>query len=139
MASAREHIPFCRPSVSASRKRPRLTLANVQELQRYNWPGNVRELQHVLERACIIATDGRLRFDLIQSKPKQITSTEPTSATKFMTEAEIRELEKNNIQQALAASNGKIYGRDGAAAKLGMKPTTLVSRIKALGGRQRTY
>jgi len=83
--------------------------------------------------------DGRLRFDLIQSKPKQITSSEPTLATKLMTEAEIRELEKNNIQQALAASNGKIYGRDGAAAKLGMKPTTLVSRIKALGGRQRTY
>ncbi len=53
-----------------------------------------------------------------------------------MTEAEIRELEKNNIQQALAASNGKIYGFDGAAAKLGMKPTTLASRIKALGVRQ---
>jgi len=117
-------------------KRPRLTLANVQELQRYNWPGNVRELQHELERACIIATDGRLRFDLIQSKPKPITSTESTLATKFMTEAEIRELEKSNIQQALAASNGKIYGRDGAAAKLGMKPTTLASRIKALGVRQ---
>ena len=117
-------------------KHPRLTLANVQELQCYNWPGNVRELQHVFERACIIATDGRLRFDLIQSKPKQITSTEPTLATKLMTEAEIRELEKSNIQQALAASNGKIYGRDGAAAKLGMKPTTLASRIKALGVRQ---
>jgi len=130
-----EHI-LDRLARQLGRKRPRLTLANVQELQRYDWPGNVRELQHVLERACIIATDGRLRFDLIQSKPKQITSTEPTLAPKFMTEAEIRELEKNNIQQALAMSNGKIYGRDGAAAKLGMKPTTLASRIKAIGVRQ---
>jgi len=77
-----------------------------------------------------------MRFDLVQSKPKQVTSIEPTLATKFMTAAEIRELEKNNIQLALAASNGKIYGLDGAAAKLGMKPTTLASRIKALGVRE---
>ena len=46
------------------RKPLKLTLANVQQLQRYAWPGNVRELQHVLERAVIIATDGKLRFDL---------------------------------------------------------------------------
>ena len=130
-----EHI-LDRLARKLGRKRLRLTLANVQELQHYSWPGNVRELQHVLERACIIATEGRLRFDLIQSKPKQNTNTDATLATKIMTEAEIRELEKNNIQQALAASNGKIYGHDGAAAKLGMKPTTLSSRIKALGVRQ---
>ena len=59
-------------------------------------------------------------------------SAETTPATKVMTKAEIRELEKN-IQQALAAANGKIYGLDGDAAMLGMKPTTLASRIKALG------
>jgi len=79
-----EHI-LDRLARQLGRKRPRLTRANVQELQRYNWPGNVRELQHVLERACIIATDGRLRFDLIQSKPKQVTRTESTFAAKFMT------------------------------------------------------
>jgi len=45
------------------RPRLRLTLANVQELQGYDWPGNVRELQHALERACIVAADGRLKSE----------------------------------------------------------------------------
>jgi transcriptional regulator with GAF, ATPase, and Fis domain len=49
-----------------------------------------------------------------------------------MTEQEFRALEADNIRAALAASNGKIYGAEGAAARLGMKPTTLASRIKAL-------
>jgi transcriptional regulator with GAF, ATPase, and Fis domain len=116
------------------RARPRLTLANVQDLQRYDWPGNVRELQHVLERACIIATDGRLKFDLATtlSKRSEEKSIESVAA-KILTESEIRDLEAENIRAALAASRGKIYGIDGAAMKLGMKPTTLSSRIKALG------
>ena len=45
----------------------------------------------------------------------------------------MRVLEANNIREALASSNGKIYGSNGAAAQLGMKPTTLASKIKALG------
>ncbi len=51
----------------------------------------------------------------------------------LLTERVIRDLEANTIRAALAASRGKIYGEDGAAAKLGMKPTTLASRIKSLG------
>ena len=113
---------------------PRLTLANAQELQRYQWPGNVRELQHALERACIVATDGRLRFEFAPDPPRR---KDPgpvvTTAQRVLTDLEIRELEANNIRAALSASQGKIYGAEGAAAKLGMKPTTLASRIKALG------
>ena len=115
------------------RPRLKLTLANLQELQRYNWPGNIRELQHVLERACIVATDGRLRFDLPVELPKKaIARSEAANAPQIMTATERRNLEADNIRAALAASNGKIYGPDGAAAHLGMKPTTLASRIKAL-------
>lgn len=115
-------------------KQPRLTLSNVQDLQRYDWPGNVRELQHVLERACIIATDGRLKFDLANtaSKRSEVKPIESVS-DKILTESDLRVLEADNIRAALAASRGKIYGNDGAAMKLGMKPTTLSSRIKALG------
>ena len=51
------------------RPRPRLTLANILEIQRYDWPGNVRELQHALERACIVAVDGKLRFDFPEASP----------------------------------------------------------------------
>lgn len=116
------------------RPRPRLTLAHVQELQHYAWPGNVRELQHVLERACIVASDGKLRFDFPKDQLKRREErTELASPQRILTAAELRELEANNIREALAASNGKIYGKNGAASRLAMKPTTLASRIKALG------
>jgi len=116
------------------RPRPRLTLANVQELQRYVWPGNVRELQHVLERACIVSTAGKLHFDLPKETQKQREPQDATTApARILTAAELRELEANNIRAALASVNGRIYGENGAAALLAMKPTTLSSRIKALG------
>jgi transcriptional regulator with GAF, ATPase, and Fis domain len=115
-------------------RRPRLTLANVQQLQNYHWPGNVRELQHVLERASIGATDGRLRLELpAESPPPTIATSVVGASERMLTDAEMRALEASNIRQSLEAAGGKIYGPDGAAALLGMKPTTLASRIKALG------
>jgi DNA-binding NtrC family response regulator len=111
---------------------PRLTLANVQELQRYDWPGNVRELQHALERACIVATSGRLRFEFAKDQPRRKEPSTDLATQRIITEQEMRDFEANNIRAALAAASGKIYGSDGAAAHLGMKPTTLASRIKAL-------
>ena len=116
------------------RPRPQLTLANVQELQRYDWPGNVRELQHTLERACIVAADGRLRFDFPEatSKPRSKPSESPASQ-QILTDLELRMFEANNIRAALSECHGKVYGPNGAAALLGLKPTTLNSRIKSLG------
>ena len=125
----------------------KLTLANVQQLQRYHWPGNVRELQHVLERAVIISTDGKLRFDLPedtrpQNRNKSQHPSLPQSAQStpdqglpdhVMTDQEVRSLEADNIRRALTASGGKVYGRGGAAELLGLKPTTLLSRIRAFG------
>ncbi|MNG18004.1 Bacterial regulatory protein, Fis family [compost metagenome] len=49
-----------------------------------------------------------------------------------MTDAQIRELERNNMQAALKASDGKLFGKGGAAELLGLKPTTLASRFKRL-------
>lgn len=116
------------------RQQPRLTLANVQQLQSYRWPGNVRELQHVLERAAIGASDGRLRLELPVEAPKQFAAATATDKSEhIMTDAEMRAFEGKNIQTALRAAGGKIYGASGAATLLGMKPTTLASRIKALG------
>lgn len=116
------------------RPRPRLTLANIQDLQRYGWPGNVRELQHVLERACIVSTAGKLQFDLPNEKPKRhAESAVATGSKRILTINEFRDFEADNIRRALEAAKGKIYGPDGAAAVLRMKPTTLASRIKALG------
>ena len=115
-------------------RRIRLTLANVQQLQHYSWPGNVRELQHVLERASIGASDGKLRIELAKDAPRKAPPTaSDTLVERILTESEMRDLEAHNIRLALKVSKGKIYGPDGAAAQLGIKPTTLASRIKTLG------
>lgn len=111
----------------------KLTLSNIQELQRYDWPGNVRELQHELERACIVSNRGRLSFDHLRtSGPSSESHASKASGDRILTVKELRDVEAKNIQAALKRSNGKIYGEDGAAKLLEMKPTTLVSRIKAL-------
>lgn len=116
------------------RPRLRLTTPNIHELQRYRWPGNIRELQHTLERACIVASDGRLQFHFSGvSPPKKSISIDSRTADRILTDQEIRALEANNIQAALKACGGKVYGPNGAANLLGLKPTTLNSRIKTLG------
>ncbi len=114
------------------RPKLKLTMANIQDLQRYSWPGNVRELQHVLERACIVSERGKLKFDhLGEVTPAPAESTSSPPEDRILTAAELRDLEARNIRSALDRTAGKIYGDNGAAALLGMKPTTLSSRIKA--------
>ena len=118
------------------RPRPRLTLAAAQQLQRYDWPGNVRELQHVIERALITAQGGRLAFALPAPGPRASATRSVTPAApgpRVLTDDEVRRLEAENIRAALRVAAGKLYGADGAAALLGVKPTTLASRMKALG------
>jgi transcriptional regulator with GAF, ATPase, and Fis domain len=115
---------------------PRLTLAAVHRLQHYPWPGNVRELQHVIERSVITAERGRLAIDLPTGKVESPTPSPqpgPVAADRVLTDAEVRKLEADNIRAALRQANGKVSGPGGAAERLGLRPTTLASRIKALG------
>src|SRR5262245_40726157 len=113
---------------------PRLTLAAVQRLQQYDWPGNVRELEHVVERAVITATGGRMNGELPSSpSATRVAEAVAPQADHVRTDAEIRQLEADNIRAALRAAGGKVSGPGGAAQLLGMKPTTLASRIKSLG------
>lgn len=121
------------------RPKLKLTIANVQQLQRYHWPGNIRELQHVLERAVILSTGKQLRFDLPQpessstTRAKQDLSSDSQSTSQpILTAQQMRDFEAQNIRRALEATDGKLYGPDGAAELLGMKPTTLASRLKKL-------
>ena len=121
---------------------------NLEVLQAYSWPGNIRELQNVIERAVILARGGPLRVDqalpavaLIAQGPakaghyvlsgRREPAQEPAEG--FVTDREFRKRERQNLIAALTEAGWKIYGRGGAAALLGMKPTTLVSRIQALG------
>jgi PAS domain S-box-containing protein len=99
----------------------------------YPWPGNVRELQNVIERAAITSMDGYLNLD--RALP-EVASTEPqtvTDSTAIRTADEMQELEKINILRALQVSDWRVSGEGGAAGILGINPSTLSSRMKALG------
>ncbi len=114
----------------------RLSEGDVRRLTQYDWPGNVRELQNVIERAAILAQNGRLRIDLPDhpAREMQVIARRPKSgvAPAILTDDEMRDQERSNIAAALNASGGKIFGKGGAAELLAIKPTTLASRIKAL-------
>lgn len=119
-------------------KRPdlRLTEADARRLARYEWPGNVRELENVIERAAILAERGRLRFDLPESRPSGPAAAPPQTATddqRPLSEEGRRVRARAEIEAALRLSGGKVFGAGGAAELLGLKPTTLMSRMKVLG------
>jgi len=117
-----------------------LTQANHLTLQEYDWPGNVRELQNIIERAVIVSRDDRLYFDLkTGSGIRQVLGTAiRTEPPEVLTEKEIRELERRNIEAALRRCGGRIYGSKGAARLLGVPPTTLNARVKSLGIKKMT-
>ena len=116
-------------------KVPRLSAANVRALEAYDWPGNVRELRNVVERAIITSASGRLQFDALLpvSAPELSSVRGGGLRAPLMTESEIDALRRENTVRALEEAGGKVYGEDGAAALLGIKPTTLASRIKKMG------
>ena len=113
-----------------------LSLANVEKLQQYSWPGNVRELENVIERQVIVSKGGKLWFEL----PSDNTGTRTVGevrqidvTAKPLTEAEKRQQDRENMMAALRQCKGKVFGEDGAAGLLGIKPTTLASRLKRHG------
>jgi len=121
-----------------NRKGIKFSKANIITLEKYDWPGNIRELQNVIERAVIIAQGNRLVLDLPKGSTIRKLSTQKQfpksslSIDKILTFDEIKQLERNNILNALKNTNWKIFGKDGAAALLGIPPTTLTTRIKRM-------
>lgn len=116
---------------------PRLTSRHIKQLCGYDWPGNVRELENVVERAVILSRRGPLRFDVpdvaTDRRIIQPSADPTTERQRVLTEIERRSRAKSEIEAALRASSGRVFGPTGAAAMLGLKPTTLISRMKALG------
>ena len=116
---------------------PPLTALHVEQLQSYDWPGNVRELQNLIERAVILAKGGPLQFDLpypiggVES-PAPPTASAPPHGQEELSLDVLPAQEREIVAAALRRTNGKIYGTDGAAALLRIKPTTLASKIKRL-------
>jgi transcriptional regulator with GAF, ATPase, and Fis domain len=117
--------------------KPRLTRAAITKLQNYNWPGNIRELRNVIERAVIISRGGVLDFDLpveeSVSMPHRPAREKNEGEPDFLTEVELQRRERENLLQILERSNWKVMGPDGAAELLGVKPTTLMTRMKKMG------
>jgi len=95
----------------------------IATLKHYSWPGNVRELQNVIERAVVATTGSTLR---LPQKERRIDREAPLSRT-------LAQVERDHIVATLEATNGVLGGWDGAAAKLGLSRTTLISRMQRLG------
>jgi DNA-binding NtrC family response regulator len=119
--------------------KPRLTEAGVARLQDYDWPGNIRELRNVIEHAIIVARGKALEFDLpmaitapVVGLPSLFENRE-TAQPEFLTEPEIQRRERENLCIVLNKVGWRIKGADGAAELLGIKATTLISRIKKMG------
>ncbi|MBI4763648.1 MAG: sigma 54-interacting transcriptional regulator [Deltaproteobacteria bacterium] len=105
------------------------TIKNIRKesldaLGSYDWPGNVRELRNVIERAMILCKGSILHFDIQKDQAVHSEISEPFT---------LEEIEKKHIQYVLNKTGWRIRGRGGAAEILGLKPTTLDSRIKKLG------
>jgi transcriptional regulator with GAF, ATPase, and Fis domain len=118
-----------------NRQKVSLTMRDIEKLQAYEWPGNIRELQNIMERAAISSVSGKLRLDLpnlIVDKKELEECMKSVDKQKILTESEIVEIQRTNTIKALEACNWKIYGADGAADLLGVRPTTLSTRIKKM-------
>jgi len=132
-----EHF-LTRTCVNLGREPMRLSKQQAQQLLRHSWPGNIRELRNVIERAVILSTGSRARLDLAMPDDVDIqadvtTDLTPSDGTDFVTDAEMREREKANLAAALRYANWRVWGPDGAAGLLGIKPSTLTYRMKVLG------
>jgi len=126
---------LCQSARRMNRPEPKITQATLTQLTSYDWPGNVRELQNVIERSLILWQEGPLTFDLPVSRTTRNPAepAEPPAKQAPLTREELKRQERDAISAALKQTNGKLSGPGGAAELLGMKPTTLASRIAALG------
>ncbi len=111
---------------------PQVTRATLARLEAHDWPGNVRELMNVLETAMILGGGRSLEL------PEEFAR-RTTRKARDDTGPRFEHAVRNTIEESLRATRGKIYGAGGAAARLGLKPGTLQSKMKKLGIRREDF
>jgi len=122
---------------------PDFSADDIGALVAYDYPGNIRELRNIIERAVVLHEPGRQRLILnlapfvdnwheAIAQPERVAPDHPAAQT-VISARRWRELERENILNALRQSEWKVSGTDGAASLLGLRPSTLAYRMKALG------
>jgi transcriptional regulator with GAF, ATPase, and Fis domain len=130
----REDIPLLveyfidRYGTKTGKKITGINRATLERLQSYSWPGNIRELQNVIERSLIVCESENFTVDESWLSAEPLQTDGPAAQLLKLPPAE----EKKTIEAALADARGRVSGPDGAAAKLGVPPSTLDSKIRAL-------
>jgi len=147
----REDIPallnhfIARFSIRMHKSITRIERQTMDALMQYDWPGNVRELENIVERGMIVSQSDTLRVDaswFSGDRSPANSSADSSDADRSRTNPSrqsLAEIERGAILAALARCHGKVYGNDGAAAELKVKPTTLYGRMqkhKIKGSRQ---
>lgn len=102
-----------------------ISAETLQTLSRYSWPGNVRELEHFIERAVVLTSGSILRVPPLGAKLRRKSDTGPSET--------LARAERDHILRVLRETNGIISGPRGAAGRLGVKRTTLASKMRRLG------
>ena len=132
-----EDIPFivrhfvAKYSQRMNRRIETISPRTMEVLKNYAWPGNVRELQNFIERAVILSPGTALSAPLDELTQETVQSSQAQSSQTHLSTLE--EMEREHVLRALKESNWVTGGLNGAAAKLGMKRTTLAYRIRKLG------
>jgi formate hydrogenlyase transcriptional activator len=112
---------------------PSISDSQMNALKGWDWPGNIRELQNVIERAVIVSPGPGLEVPLQDLQPKARRDAPGSKPATY------HDTERATILEALRASDGVIAGPSGAAARLGLKRTTLMSKMRRLGIRRPSF
>jgi PAS domain S-box-containing protein len=120
--------------LNVNRPHPEISVAQMKFLKQYHWPGNIRELENIIERQIILAKNNKIDFEFLVNETvynNEAFLVKPLP--QLMSAHDHKTLERTNLLNALKHCQGKVYGRNGAAELLGLKPTTLSSKLKKYG------
>jgi transcriptional regulator with GAF, ATPase, and Fis domain/tetratricopeptide (TPR) repeat protein len=117
----------------ADRRIGNIPASEMKKLLDYDWPGNVRELEHFIERAVILSNGNGVTFSGVREIQAHRAPTEDGTASS------LSDMKRQHIQKVLKATRWKVYGLGGAAKLLGLKPTTLLYRMKILDIKRPSY